>query len=493
MAIRLQPMEIEICENDPFRNDLLGRKEPVEVLTSIVGSIEGPCVLAVDAAWGTGKTTFLRMWSQHLKNCGFPVVEFNAWETDFTDDPFIALSSEILNGLEKCLDETQEPRLHAFRKAIGETVKATSGPLFRLALSALPYMGAQAVKELDATTASSENDATSEYLTAKGAMQEFKTALHDTASELTGSKKGKPLVLMIDELDRCRPSYAVELLEAAKHLFMVDHIIFVLAVDRAQLAHSVKVLYGNTFDAEGYLRRFFDVDYRLPFPERNGFIRASLEATGISNYYVEALSNLSKTRAEDTPVYRLLMDFFNREELSLRQIAQAIYRLSLVFASLPSSKGSFAEAATVAVILRTIDLDLYQRFVRNEISDLDVVERIVDQAESKLWPEDRWGAVIFESLIILAAVENRTDAQSRFNPGEPYQSPLMAKYEGLTDQPQADNKGYSPLTVYASSVLKYVRDFRRVINRYTEVGFRESVRLLELLSTNMELEQDEIN
>lgn len=77
---------------------------------------------------------------------------------------------------------------------------------------------------------------------------------------------------MIDELDRCRPSYAVELLEIAKHIFAADRIVFVLAINRDQLAHAVKALYGIEFDAEAYLRRFFDLDFHLPVPELDDFI-----------------------------------------------------------------------------------------------------------------------------------------------------------------------------------------------------------------------------
>ena len=72
MGIRIRPREIDITEEEPFRNDLLDRKESVEVLTHLIESIEGPCVLAVDAAWGTGKTTFLAMWAHHLRKIKFP-------------------------------------------------------------------------------------------------------------------------------------------------------------------------------------------------------------------------------------------------------------------------------------------------------------------------------------------------------------------------------------------------------------------------------------
>ena len=77
MGIRAQPREIDVPKDDPFKHDLLDRREAVDTLTHLVANVDGPCVLGVDAAWGAGKTTFLRIWTQHLRNEGFPVVEFN--------------------------------------------------------------------------------------------------------------------------------------------------------------------------------------------------------------------------------------------------------------------------------------------------------------------------------------------------------------------------------------------------------------------------------
>ena len=98
MKIRVRPAEVEVPEHSPFDHDLMDRQKPAEILTEIVSSIDGPCVLAVDAAWGAGKTTFFKMWAQHLRNNGFPVVSFNAWETDHAGDPFLSLVSEITEG-----------------------------------------------------------------------------------------------------------------------------------------------------------------------------------------------------------------------------------------------------------------------------------------------------------------------------------------------------------------------------------------------------------
>ena len=100
MSIPIKPRDIEVPKDDPFKYDLLGRREPAEVLTRLVVNLdEGPCVLAIDAAWGAGKTTFFRMWTQHLRNKEFPVVEVNAWETDFSEEPFVTLSTELIDGI----------------------------------------------------------------------------------------------------------------------------------------------------------------------------------------------------------------------------------------------------------------------------------------------------------------------------------------------------------------------------------------------------------
>ena len=99
MAIRIQPTDIEVPADNPFQNDLLNRKDAADVLTRIIGNAAGPCVLAIDAEWGAGKTTFLNMWSRYLQNQGFPVVAFNAWETDFAGNPMVALVTELAAAL----------------------------------------------------------------------------------------------------------------------------------------------------------------------------------------------------------------------------------------------------------------------------------------------------------------------------------------------------------------------------------------------------------
>ena len=288
VRIRVRPLEVEVPKDsgaDPFENDLLGRREPGEVLASVISSVEGPCVLAVDAGWGAGKTTFLRMWAQYLRNEGFSAVEFNAWETDFTGEPFLALSAEITRGLNQHTEGSQSQILTDLRKASVKVVRALPGAWFRIGVSATPMVGNRAAEEFKLLADSLAEESVSGYQEEKDSLNEFRELLCSAALSLAESRKGKPLVVVVDELDRCRPSYAVELLEVLKHLFSVNHVVFALAVNRSQLAHSVKALYGSGFDAEGYLRRFFDVDFQLPSPDRDRFIDRLLDRAQINSYF----------------------------------------------------------------------------------------------------------------------------------------------------------------------------------------------------------------
>ena len=292
------------------------------------------------------------------------------------------------------------------------------------------------------------------------------------------------MIVVIDELDRCRPSYAVELLEVAKHLFAVDHIVFVLAVNRSELAHSIKALYGGDFDAVGYLRRFFDVDFRLPDPERKAFIDAMLDAIGIDDYF--GRTNDRDAQNDFKAVRNLLQGFFSSPDLSLRRIAQAIYRLGLVYGSLRSDQRSFALTAVVALIVRTIDSDLYYRFVRGEVSDLEVVDTVFDRPGTKTLQRKHEG-YLFEATIIMSAQEM---APAQFTPPESNSSPLLQRHQKVAATKKSENASRNPDREHAQNVIEMVERLREgyfVGSR--GIGFRHSVQRLELLSPSLMDEQ----
>lgn len=483
MGIRIQPKEIEVPEDNPFKHDLLGREKPVEILTHLIGSVEGPCVLAIDAAWGTGKTTFIRMWSKYLRNENFPVIEFNAWENDFAGDPFVALSAELTDGFREYVDESLAEKM---QNVASEVLQWIVPGAIRGITASTPLGG------LGEIFASYAEERLAKYQETKDSVKAFKKSLKEIACELMkprDGQPGRPLVVIIDELDRCRPSYAVELLEVAKHLFAVDNIIFVLAVNRSQLARSIRALYGSDFDAEGYLRRFFDLDFQLPDPDRKAFINALLDATQIKQY----LSNrdmTESTRDMTESAHKLLAVFFDVPSLSLRRVAQAIHRLSLVFASVPSDQQSdFALMAVVALIMRTFDFDQYHKFVSGELSDEEMVNIVFNWPGAETLRQESQGERMsreerehrlrgrLEATIIVAYADlkNIYEMDKMAN-----SSNLLKQHRDLVHS-NNPNSSYNLKLEYARDVIVYVRIL--IANR--KIGFKQTHQRLELLSSDL--------
>ncbi len=475
--MRIQPLEIDVPEDDPFKNDLLGREETVKVLTHIVRSIEGPCVLSVDAAWGAGKTTFLNIWAQHLRNEGFPVVGFNAWETDFSEEPFIALSTELTVGLnqecEKCADdslkESLKKKVNDVKGKAKEVARSLIPGIIKAAAAGIPLVGG----ELGQALASLAEEKLNAYEKARMSVKDFNRTLGEMAKSLSKSRKDRPLVMVIDELDRCRPSYAVELLEVAKHIFAVEHVVFVLGVNRSQLAHSVKALYGVEFDALDYLGRFFDLDFRLPEPDRSAFVDSMMKETRINHYLIERCKGIAASeRDEIGGSQELLHDFLGKIDLSLREIGQAIHRLGLVFTSLPRDQLLFSGMMTVMFLLRTSDTDLYYRFIDGEVSDLEVVDAVFNRPGIKTLRHTP-GGQFFELMIIVAAEER----QSELN-----QSEQIFENSRLLERYRADSIGVeSSDQQHAKIMIAKINAFSPGHTGYR--GFKQAVERIELLST----------
>lgn len=254
---RIQPDKFIPDSKDPFANDLMGRKPQADALVKLATSVSGPAVIAVDAPYGVGKSTFLRMFalSPELRDAA-DVIEHNAWETEVGDMPPNSLSSEIIASAQspdavQLLREISVPGTRATLALVGE-ITQLFGDESGAALTAINVAGSLAQKAPDAIDR----------------LKDFRQKLSRYISQ-------KRIVIIIDELDRCTPTYAIETLEAIHHIFDSDGITFVLGLHRQQLMESIKAIYGQGFDAEGYLDRFIDMTIPLS-SSRDDFIKAKL-------------------------------------------------------------------------------------------------------------------------------------------------------------------------------------------------------------------------
>ncbi|MCY4575514.1 MAG: P-loop NTPase fold protein [Chloroflexi bacterium] len=478
MGFRVQPVPLEVNPGQPFEHDRLDREETAKVLSNLIGSIEGPCVLAIDAKWGMGKTTFLRMWEMALKERGFRVVMFNAWETDFANEPFLALSEELRGTLEEHSGDDNQDAI-AKLQTTAHKVLQTAGPavIRSVASHLLGNAGGTIVAD---TLAALTDKSVSQYGEAKEAIKEFRKALGEAAITLTeGSEKGAPLMVIIDELDRCRPSYAVELLEVLKHLYSVDGVVFVLALNREELAHSVCALYGTEFDATGYLRRFIDIDVRLPDAGREALIDTHLAAL---QSQIESIHDVgaAKARRIHGITRDWLVRFFGNSRLDLRALEQALRRLGLMLAMLRGDYDALIKTASFVLIWRTLEPDLYYRFLRGSATDEDIADALFGYTEQGYRASSE--GQLLETEIIVAAVE---DGLAHARNGALAESRLFDRYRELVDglDPQA---GMTPEQEHAATIMRWVQNENR--DRMLRGGprrFRGTVDRLEMLSGNL--------
>ena len=478
MKVRVQPREIDVPEGDPFANDVMGRKEHISVLTSVIKAIDGPCVLGIDGPWGSGKTTFLRMWAQHLRNESFPVVSFNAWETDFSGDPFLALSDEISQELQRYCGGSFDAKIESVLEMTKKVALRATPAAIRLLTAGVLDLSPVFEKELGQIAASYAQERMSGYQETQQTLRDFGKTLKDAARSLSESADGLPLVVVIDELDRCRPSYAAELLEISKHLFAVDHVVFVLAVNRDQLAHSMRSLYGNDFDGTGYLRRFFDIDLRLDEPSRERFIEQALASIQFDDYFGRTLDQQARDAHQQSKL--LFSAFFAASDVSLRTINQAIHHLGLVLATLRPDRRFFGFAVAVALIIRTMDPASYREFMNGEIEDAVVAQRIFAKIDVDDKRREHQRA-LFETVLIVGMLEIGNEVGRSLTDST---TPLLDRYQSVVSS-NADGGSWDRSVVYAKHVVEMVNTFRSEAVVGPPSGFVLAARRLELLSPDL--------
>jgi KAP family P-loop domain len=300
-------------------------------------------VLNIDAPWGSGKSFFLEKLAAKLSLDGFLIARVNAWTDDHSDDPLTSVVSAIHEVVLNVIGEKDAPKktLQAIQRNLGPiamaAVRGATTKFFQ------KYLGdaAKEITELATEDKSSDSildDALveagetalseswdkisekllAEYRTEKVAADSFRDSVRQLTEELSRKNvKHQQIFVFIDELDRCRPDYAIRMLERIKHLFATSGVVFVVATDTSQLQHSVKAVYGEGFDSEKYLHRFFDRRYVLPARDLYSFVKHRIGKIQSGVLNLPAGDNLAE----------VISRYASAFGLSLRDVEQCIYML----------------------------------------------------------------------------------------------------------------------------------------------------------------------
>jgi len=254
----LTPKAIE----DALTQDPLHRKREIEDFLKMLIAVEPPYTFVIDAPWGSGKSFFVKQVARALQMTNpalsqdsakpsttfgnideelhkkpYLPIYFNAWEDDHFDNPILPILASIASTTgEKSVKGGED-----FRKGIIGAIEA--------AASLVGYGG-----DINGVI---ENFSGTDFLEQYKNERELRGKI-DELIKSNLPKIADRAVIFIDELDRCRPEFAIKVLEQTKTLFQQENIVVVYSTDITQLAHSLQGIYGPRFDGRKYLERFYD-------------------------------------------------------------------------------------------------------------------------------------------------------------------------------------------------------------------------------------------
>ena len=361
-SVTLKLSEPAIDSANPWSDDLLARQNIATWLTNLVAAQEPPLSISLHGQWGTGKTFLLRRWQKTLELDSYQAIYFNAWEEDFCDDPLLAMIGHLAehfedNKFKQLARKVAEIALPLIKENLLGILKATTGVTIKL-----DQQKQGSKTPLDA------------YLEQRATKDQLKSQLAKLSEEVA-RESSHPLVFIVDELDRCRPTFAIELLERVKHIFDVPHIVFVFGLNRDELTKSLSSVYGD-INTDVYLRRFFDFEFNIPEADSQGFALHLMDKFQLGQVF----QSLSAETRNNVHVYdfQSYMQFcpklWSALGLSLRDIDYGIRLLALLARNLPVHTSTHPFLLVILIAMKFKKPEFYHslatgNFLTSEIMD----------------------------------------------------------------------------------------------------------------------------
>lgn len=372
--MRIRPDDPDLSQFDESARQL-GDVDLADRLTRLLTSLEQGSVIIFNGGWGVGKTTFIRRWLSQLAQKQIPSVYLDAFAVDYLESPFLAVAGAISEAVERA-HKKGDPKYKRFLGAAAKVGRSLVAPAAKIGVR-VATMGALDLgdfKDLE-KTADVVSDALSDYSEANiknlidqhDARQTEVTALRESLAELpdlltlTNGDSKLPLIVVIDELDRCRPDFALGLIEVLKHFFRAQRTHFVLVANRRQIENSIHHRYGEAVNAIEYLRKFYDfqVDYEIDYSEKH--------SSKVLSYIYRLHTSLMPNVQDGRYIRDYIADMARAHKLSLRDVENIYTNLALAYAVIDNR---YRPAVLVAVLalLKVIAPDSYAKAKTGELT-----------------------------------------------------------------------------------------------------------------------------
>lgn len=257
--------------------DQLTRQPFLDLLKSVIANQtvnKTGYSIAIDGEWGCGKTWVVKELENQLNNQlndnkkkKYLVFHYNAWENDFYEEPLEALLSVIIQELNILINKKS-----IFESVVDELIKETISDLVILISGIV-----KAVTKIDIEESIKSKQSLvtrikqgTKITDSINTMLPLQNALNEVRCSLTGLSKQIPVILVIDELDRCLPEYTIKVLERLHHICNETPIITIMAIEKTQIADSICKVFGKNLNdaqkkdfANHYLQKFIDITIPL--------------------------------------------------------------------------------------------------------------------------------------------------------------------------------------------------------------------------------------
>ena len=374
----MKKYELELTEDNikkTIENNIFDRNANLVMLGKMLLNQNKNIMISLDGTWGSGKTFFIKQFEYLTKNIDkiidnkmfvdidkeiFKkikeknlVVYYNAWENDDHESPLESIMYSILNEF-----PNQKKQLINF-KEYKKIVKSFIWNIIRVGSHEIFDM-----KNIDEMK--SYEDITASIIT----TEEKKEAFNKLVNEILINNQR--LILIVDELDRCKPTFAVKMLETLKHFYNNDKITIIVVTNNEELSHTIKKFYGYEFDACGYLNKFYDAVL-------------SLEIKDIKSYLQKQLNFCDKTYLPYDMTYLVLKYY----DFSLRECNKFITIYNLL-SSYIETESDFNKNENyifscillpLAIALKIKHIDLYHQFMNNKGDD--IIRKFIKDIETE--------------------------------------------------------------------------------------------------------------
>jgi hypothetical protein len=423
-----------------WENDQLNREQVSHAYEEIVRNLSSGSVVLVHGSFGSGKTFFVENWSQSLIDRDERVIVFDAWRNDYLESP---LAGFIASLGEQASELSESDKIRDLRAAIINFARKATPLLLRNGIrvaTRLLTMGAidgdiDTIREaIAAEGINLGREATEELVSSfanvtsqKQLHEALSSAFHEIVQSLNKEGSSLPVIVMIDELDRCRPDFAFSLLEDIKHFLGVEGVCFMIFCDEDVLQAQASKIFGDKSSGEKYLSKFHRHRLRLPPMSVQRFIESvALEmGVGLRDYQASYLARVCEVLAVSARQIKNILEFVRvysaiNNDLSmswplvlvlgaLREADPAAYNAALNSdaAGLPEKLKVVARSdATLNAVEIFLQLDSSTRAVDFDNADSSVDLRTRSRV-LELWEQSgaAWGSAGEARQIILRRLE----------------------------------------------------------------------------------------